>query len=93
MNFPTAFEEAILSTEIVMQNQETMRYLRDAEQVKADTRVLQAIITQNITYSTAIANSYANRVLKIAQANATIISASNEALALTNLKVFYHNFS
>ena len=87
MNFPSAFEQAILTTEIVMQNQQTMGYLRDAEQVKADTRVLQAAITQNITMSTAYANAFASKALKFAQANATIIAAQNEAAALITLKV------
>lgn len=86
MGFPTSFEDAILDTEIVMQNQQTMRYLRDAEQVRADTRVLQAAITQNITISTANATAYSSKALKYAQANATLITAKNEAEALIALK-------
>lgn len=89
MNFPTDFESAILDTEIVLQNQQTMIYLRDAEQVRADTRVLQATITVNITNSTATAEAYAQKTLKYAQANATIISAKNEYSALMYLKVKY----
>lgn len=87
MNFPNAFEEAILQTEIVLQNQQTMRYLRDAEQVRADTRVLQAAISANITLSLANAEAYKQKALKHAQANATIIAAKNEYNALFNLKV------
>lgn len=89
MNFPSSFEEAILQTEIVLQNQQTMGYLRDAEQVRADTRVLQASITQNITISKARATAYANRVLKFAEGNATIFIATNEAAALKTLKVIF----
>ena len=88
MNFPSAFEAAILQTEIVLQNQQTMLFLKDAEQVKADTRVLVASITQNITVSTAVANANASLAIKYAQANATLISAANEASGLLTLKVF-----
>jgi len=92
MNFPADFETAILQTGIVMQNQQTMGYLRDAQQVSADTRVLQAVITQNITISTANAMAYASKALKYAQANATVTQAKNEADALLNLTVLEENF-
>ncbi len=87
MVFPAQFEQAILETEIVMQNKQTMTYLKESVQVQADTRVLQSRIQKNILISQAIAKANSTLELKYGTANATKIVAQNEGEALKYLKV------
>ena len=87
MNFTSEFQDAILATELVIQNQYTWGYYRDTVQVQADTRILEAIIDQSILTSQAMAQANSTLEIKYGIANASNIIANNEADALLYLKV------
>ena len=54
LQFPQSFEEAIMKTQIVVQETQTIRYLKEAKQIESETRRLEAQIQKTIITETVI---------------------------------------
>lgn len=52
LQFPPNFEEAIMKTQIVVQETQTIRYLKEAKQIEAETKRLEAQIQKTIITET-----------------------------------------
>lgn len=71
LQFPPNFEEAIMKTQIVVQETQTIRYLKEAKQIEAETKRLEAQIQKTIITETKTAEAEATFIDKSAIANAT----------------------